>query len=154
MKKINKSKKGFSLIELMMAIAMISIMTAVTLASMNTQREKKAVESAAREVAATLREAQNYALTGKGLIASSTICSYIFSWTEGAGYRLTGCKTQNYTLKDRVKFGNTGSVSFSVPFSIISPIGTKDIALSRGASSYHVCIYSSGVVSEKADGCL
>jgi prepilin-type N-terminal cleavage/methylation domain-containing protein len=146
-------RQGFSLIELMITIAIAGIMTAATLVSMNAMREKKAVEGAAREVAAVVRETQNYALTGKGLTVSSASCSYVFSWTAGsADYGITGCKTQNYTLKNGVNFSSNGSIVFSIPFSVISPAATADIALNKG-SNYHVCVYVSGVVEERPGSC-
>lgn len=158
MKKNNKNKKGFSFIELMITIAIMAIMSTITLVSMNKGRELWAVKTAAREVAATVRETQNYALTGKGLTASSVSCSYIFFWTTNSGnYGLkpppAGCKVASYTLKNGVKFpgsGSTNSISFSVPFSLSS---SADILLNKGTSNYHVCVYNSGIVKEDPVGC-
>jgi hypothetical protein len=119
------------------------------------------VEEAAREVAAVIRETQNYALTGKGLTASSSICRYNFYWTNGtANYGMGGvvggfnsCKTQAYTLKNGVIFSGGGSISFSVPLATITA-SAMDIKLDKGSSSsYHVCVYASGLVSEKLSGC-
>ena len=145
-------QRGFSFLELMIVIAIAGIMTAVMLVSMNAQKEKKEVEAAAREVAAVVREAQTYALTGKGLTASSASCSYNFFWTTGTvDYGITGCRTQNYVLKNGVQFsGSSGSVSFSVPFSATSP---ATILLNKNSSSYYVCVYSSGLVKESLSGC-
>jgi len=157
MQKINKNKQampvgrqGFSLVELMVTVAIIGIMTSVTLISMNALREKKAVETAASE-------AQNYALTGKGLTANSPACSFTFVWATPsatdygfASYTgVTACKVQSYSLKNGVTFSNDGKISFSVPFSTTS---SADIILSKGSSSYHVCVYASGIVKE-LDAC-
>jgi prepilin-type N-terminal cleavage/methylation domain-containing protein len=156
MKKNSKNKKGFSFIELMITIAIMAIMTTVTLVSMNKGRELWAVKTAAREVAATVREVQNNALTGKGLTASSASCNYTFSWTTAATppanvYNITGCRTQSYTLKNGVSFsGSGGSLSFSVPFSITSEANIK---LNKGSSDYYVCVYASGIVKEDPVGC-
>lgn len=57
--------KGFTLVELVVVMAMTAIMIAVTITSLSGARDKKAVEAEARKFAATIREMQNYALTGK-----------------------------------------------------------------------------------------
>jgi prepilin-type N-terminal cleavage/methylation domain-containing protein len=154
MKKIMNNKKGFSFLELMIVIAIAGIMTVAMLVPMNAQREKKAVETAAREVAAIVRETQTYALTGKGL-QGHPACSFTFNWEASSNYSLSGCKIQNYSLKNGVTFSNGGSFSFSVPAAIItaSMAFPVDIVLSRGGSSYHVCVYKSGVVSESSMAC-
>ncbi|MBU2028494.1 prepilin-type N-terminal cleavage/methylation domain-containing protein [Patescibacteria group bacterium] len=145
------ARRGFSFIELMIVICIISIMTALILVSMNAEREKKAVEIAAREVAAVVREAQNYALTGKNL-KNAISCSFIFTWT-GNSYSISNCKNQSYSLKNGVTFSNNGSFSFSIPFANLDISSTKDIGLYKGSSSYHVCVYVSGVVSESLNVC-
>lgn len=57
--------KGYAFIELMATIAIVSIMTAVVLNSLSSPRAKKSVEMEARSLAAAIREAQSYALSGK-----------------------------------------------------------------------------------------
>ena len=145
-------QKGFSLLELIIVIAIVGIMTAITLVSMNTLREKKAVEEAAREVAAAIRETQNYALTGKDITADSSACAYVFGWA-GTGYNMSGCDSQVYSLKNDTTFVNNGSFSFSVPFATLNPAADIDIVLLKGGSFYHVCVYISGLVKESLSGC-
>lgn len=144
-------KRGFSFLELMITIAIAGIMTATMLVSMNEQRDRKAVEGAAREVAAVIREIQNYALTGKKL-ASSSGCAYVFNWS-GTGYNISSCDTQSYTLKNGVSFNNNGSFSFSIPFANLNTSSTTSIMLKKNSSNYYVCVYASGVVSESIDIC-
>ncbi len=60
-----KNKKGFSLIELMIVIAIISIMAGVILSTTSQGRTKHELETAMREVSAGIRSAQNSALSGK-----------------------------------------------------------------------------------------
>jgi prepilin-type N-terminal cleavage/methylation domain-containing protein len=154
MKKISKNKKGFSFIELMVVIAIISIMTTVTLVSMNTAQKKEALITAAREVAAVVRETQNYALTGKDLRNQINSCSFTFTWGDSSSsYDISGCKEQNYSLKNGVTFFNNGNFSFSVPSGNLNTSSTMDIILRNNNNNYHVCVYVSGIVNERPDGC-
>lgn len=61
---------GFTLIELMIVVAIVGIMTVVTMVSLSGGREAKEVEGEARKFAATVRELQNYSLTGRKINAS------------------------------------------------------------------------------------
>jgi prepilin-type N-terminal cleavage/methylation domain-containing protein len=153
MKKNNKNKKGFSFIELMITIAIMGIMTTITLVSMNKGRELWAVKTAAREVAATVRETQNNALTGKGLKDQTTSCVFRFRWVvDSSNYFMEDCKDQSYVLKNGVTFSNLGSITFEVPFSMLSG-STRTITVKKGASAYNICVYVSGAVKEAAGVC-
>ncbi len=68
MKKIffaKQKKKGFSLLEMVIIVAIITIMTSVMLVTTLGERKTKEVEVIGREVTAAIRETQNYALTGR-----------------------------------------------------------------------------------------
>jgi prepilin-type N-terminal cleavage/methylation domain-containing protein len=164
MKKMNKNKRGFSFIELLAVLTIMAIMTIVASVFMNAGR--KSVEVAAREVAVTVREAQNFALTGKNTGKAGEKCtSYTFSWEGGSvNYTIegtmpadTGCKTQEYSLKNGVQFANGGSFTFAVPFSFVagsfSEDGYKNIDLQKGNDCFHVKVFSSGIVSEESSEC-
>ena len=70
--------KGFSLMELMIVIAIIGVMTSVGLVSLNYSKTARALENASREVAAAVREAQNNALSGRQPDADQTSCGHGF----------------------------------------------------------------------------
>ena len=154
-------KKAVTLIELIITVAIIGIMTGVLLVSTSGSRTDKALEAAAREVAATIREAQNYALTGKD--AGAGCNSYVFAYTDATdSYSVNNsCNINNsYTLKNGIVFnsGVSGSFNFSAPYGAIGGLGVSPriITLNKGGKNINVCVYSSGKVIETdigAAGC-
>jgi len=153
-------KKAVTFIELVIVIAIIGIMAGVLLVSLVNGRADKALEVAAREVAATIREAQNYALSGKG--AGTGCNTYTFSYNDGADnneYSVSNggaCSiNNNYKLKNGVIFSGAGSFSFSVPHGIIAGVvldNPEDIELTKSSKVIHVCVYSSGKIIETEIG--
>lgn len=151
-------RKGFTLLELMIVIAIIGTMASVTLTYLGGSRKDRELEVAAREVAAAVREAQNNALTGKN--ASSTCSSYVFTY-GGSNYSVSNnseCINSpiQYTLKNRVTFQNSGSLSFSIPFGVLSPDNNAVLTLrNQTGKTINVCVYPPGRVEEKriGEGC-
>jgi prepilin-type N-terminal cleavage/methylation domain-containing protein len=154
MDKMFENKKGFSLMELLIAMAIVSIIASATMVSMSSQKRNTEVETAAREVAAAIRQAQNNSLTGKG--ASSSCSQYNFSYTKSTpnspNYSIdcSGSDYTNYALKNGVTFANAGpgTFSFSIPFGNLNPASDATIQVVKGSSSYYVCLDKGGDVSE------
>lgn len=74
-----------SILELMIVIAIMGILTVAAMVSFSGNRPKKEVEVEARKFAAAIREAQNYALTGKKGTSPNIACGWgikIFSQTN------------------------------------------------------------------------
>jgi len=144
--------------ELMIIMAIISIMTFVVLVSIQSRRVTTQLEASAREVATAIREAQNNALSGKN--ANSTCVQYDFIYTAGsANYSVgtvpdgSGCPLVMYSLKNGVTFANEGLFGFSIPFGTVFPTTAHQVQLSKGSSSYYVCVNRTGNVSEQKDLC-
>ncbi len=85
--------------EVMVVVAMIGIVTAVGLVSINNSKITKALEGASHEVAAALREAQNNALTGRQTSDEYLSCGhgfYIFGSSEYKIYDNRYSKSSGY----------------------------------------------------------
>ena len=153
-----KNKKGLTLLELIVVVAIIGIMSSVIFISMSQSKSRTALEQASREVAAAIRETQNYALTGKVLASNPDDLPfrYIFMG-NGSTYRvrymynsggIPGTRTYaTYELKNGVSMSNT-TIYYAVPHAT-KEVGSSSVTLSKaGASSYYVCICLSGKVVE------
>ena len=77
------SKKGFNLIEFLIVVAITAIMAGIVISSFMREKAKKEVEIEAQRLAAILKEAQTYALTGRTLGSSPTLipCNFYFKVT-------------------------------------------------------------------------
>lgn len=173
-----KNKKGFSLVELIAVMAMFAILTSIGLVSMSANRTIKELETEARKVAASIREAQNDALIGKIGPSGSLPCQFIWrNWINGVAPNPTDntsywvrswkndatgvCNTNNfddlkYVLQNGVSFHNASGASdvffFSVPFANFtdSSSGTPDgaVILKKGSRCIQVEIVSGHSVVE------
>lgn len=168
MRKLLKNKKGITLIELMIAIGIISIMFTAFIVSFRGGKTEKELEIAAREVSAAIREAQNNALTGKNAKECGG-CEGIYfrfngAWT-GVGRdeeeACIDCPLSENLLKNRVFFSAAGKFYFSIPFGEIKPVDPPNwetgdfisIELLKGSSRYYVCVTKSGNVYEQKTEC-
>lgn len=153
---------GFTLIETLVIMAIIGVASAVALAGFGGGRIDRELEASAREFASTVREAQNYALTGRQLTPGTDPCRYQTSW-GGGQYTLTyfanvggacGSNTvfATYPLKGGVTFNGAGSVSYSPPHATndIPAAGSRLILLTKNSQYYSVCLYKNGRVLDQA----
>lgn len=177
-KKFNKIGKGFTLIELMIVVAIVSISAVVMLLSFGNARTKKELETNAREFASVIREAQNYALTGKQ-VGSGVTCRFDVVW-ENSTYNIYAVKRDSpttcpvisdyttspnvssvasYSLKQGVSFGNASFVNFDLPWanivrSPVTPSGTPITVFSKSGFYHSICLEDGGKLTDKADnGC-
>lgn len=168
--KSQKTKLGFSLAELLIVMAIISVMTAVILTKSNNNKTTVDAEAAARLVAAQLRSLQNESLNGKQ-IGSVSVCSFKFHIDNGASNYLISyygdCTDSASSLigsaqslklsgKNNVKAASGNDFYFKSPQGGIST-GTQRIVLSSSdnSASATVCVYPTGNIVEKkgAAGC-
>lgn len=81
------TRKGFSLMELMMVIVIISIMTAVIIANLNSTKSNAAFQTSTREIASAIKLAQSYALQGK-TEGGTTPCGFGFVFIDSTHYQI------------------------------------------------------------------
>ena len=172
--------RGFTLVELVVAMALISIMATATVVSMSGSKTKQEVQAASHLVASALREAQNYALTGKNMTSnpanrpckfrarSVTGGSAIFVEQLSAG--MVSCSQPGstpdswsgaaYNLTNGVVFSATTEVRFDVPRGEptnpsnveLSGATSIDFPVSKSLLTAHTCIYPLGRIEEKPVG--
>ena len=147
---------GFTLIEVMVVIAIVSILTGVVIASLGKGRVQRELQTNRDQVMTVIREAQNNALTGKRP-SDRTPCSFSVEW-GGTVYSLKytykdgndNCTSSpttifSYALKNGVQFGNSGSVSFSVPHARPSfGSGSISILFMKSGTYDTGCVYANG----------
>jgi prepilin-type N-terminal cleavage/methylation domain-containing protein len=168
-----KNLRGFTFIEVIVVMAIISIMAGIVAVSFKTGRVEKELETNAREFAGIVREAQNYALTGKaitgsGIPSGAVPCRFLVAWSGGI-YKINYiyknnssdiCDNSNpyspsylivtYNLKNGVKFSNNSdeSLSFALPHADLDFSGSKSVIFTKESNNYAVCIYSDGRITD------
>lgn len=162
-----KQHSGFTLIELLIVLAIVSIMSGITLVFLGSGRPERAVETNAQEITAVIHEAQNAALTGKkmtgnGIPLDNTPCSFGVDWNTPNTYRLlyaykTGggsCVTPiaitSYVIKNGVTLSGNNVVIFALPHATSSLSAPTTIKLTKDSVSAVVCLYPDGRIMQQA----
>jgi prepilin-type N-terminal cleavage/methylation domain-containing protein len=161
-------RQAFTLIEVVIVMAIIAVVSVIAIVSFATTRTDGQVKQAAHLVAGSLREAQNYALSGRSTGTAQDNCWYGVSMS-GTGYSLFNrykaagvCSAQatigNFTLPAGVSFGASEIIGFSLPrseplyyngSSMVALTTSRLIQLVKGGRSFYLCVYSTGRVEER-----
>jgi type II secretory pathway pseudopilin PulG len=160
MKKRYKKNFGFTIVELLVIIAIMGIMLAVGMISLTKGSSDAKIISAQREVASAIRTAKSYALQGK-TVSGNAPMYWGFKFTNDTSYEIfsndgsSDTQREAYTLSNGVKRDNPASaadtrVIFSVPNGDISfsSGSSLNLNLNLGTSNKAVGVASGGVVTE------
>jgi len=157
------SKRGFTLMELMIVMAITGIMLSVVLVNMQNSRKNSEIEAAGMQLVSLLREVQNNALTGKkiGSEEGEYSCAFQFKINANGSYEIArGLKKDGndsceggydiesspYANGQLQQVRTTAqSIIFTVPHG--ERIGGSQIVLQHSADSnvkYSACISAGG----------
>ncbi len=175
-KQKQQTKKGFTLIELLVVIGIITIMTSVLFVMMSNDKDRRLVRTAAEGFVASVRDAQNIALTGQSINGKRPCNVTVSASSNGFGYSAevynpNGSSVSgqprsctNGTETEMISSDSTGRVTITSssgslrPISINAPFGSiassafssgnawSDYVFSLSGHDYRVCLYRSGRV--------
>lgn len=167
MRRVSRSNcRGFTLIEVLIVITIVSMMTGVVFSVANRDRGPKEVEAAANQVVSILRGLQNDAINGK-LIDGDPVCEFIFQPTT-AVYLLTendcGSPPENLLWNSFEFANNNGNNRIKISGSTISfkaprgEVSAGSIMVTNGTDSHYVCVVGGGAaggsnIYAKKTGC-
>jgi prepilin-type N-terminal cleavage/methylation domain-containing protein len=160
--KIKKDSKieGFTLLEVIIVIAIVGVMAAVVSVSLVPARNEAKVRAAQTESAATIKLAQSYALQGKKL-GAVTPNFFGFVISSSTVYKICGCSVANCSdcsganiiesrnLPAGVTFGTSAlALTFNVPDGNINPSADTTISMSGGGISKSITVKAGGAIVE------
>jgi prepilin-type N-terminal cleavage/methylation domain-containing protein len=147
-----KNKKGMTLIEVVVVIAIIGIMAAVSIVSLSKTRNQASVEGEAEKLISVIREAQNYAINGN---QTSDKCYQYSVSTNGPNfYKLkngsdASCTMESiFELANGVEFLGSISVSFNAPHADKSTPGVTSFVLKKGSFECTIGVNQTGLITK------
>lgn len=165
--KPKKQQPGFTLIEMLVAMALVAILATVVIANYREANKRKSVQFAADSVINALREAQNNAVTGLQIqtscVQGKAAVSFAANFIAGTNFytitALDKCANtitlKNQTIPKGTLIKSTGLLlngggvaSLNIKFT--PPFGNTEASTGGAAASY----VSSTITLESADGTI
>lgn len=149
-------KKGFTLIELVVSVAIIGMLVGGGIAAYRTFNTKQLVMSAGKEYVQLLRVAQKKAKSGEKPVGCNTLAGYRVSVLANdsrvSTYAL--CDGGSVSILDNEKyfsseviFSQNSTLDFQVLFGGVVGFGTVTITNLNASSSYEIQITSEGSIT-------
>lgn len=150
---------GYTLIELVVVIAIIGLLVGGSIAGYNTLNKRQTTTNAGRELISVMRTAQERAVSGK----KPTVCDQLVGYSvsgvsNGTSYALNSVcivggatvssLVQTYQLPTGVKFSGAFSTQFNVQTGGASGT-TGDITLTSSTNTYTLTVGPAGDLTEK-----
>ena len=152
-------KKGFSLVEILVSIAIIGIISSIGIQGLIASRERARLEEDVAKVVQAIRNAQNSALapsrTETGVAATKTLCAIgvninssngkvqpIYTSRTNSG----ACTESNYPSSDTLNYATVDADAtflFSIPFATTSEDSVK---LSREGVDKTITVTNTGLI--------
>ena len=164
--KKNKTTKltGFTLLEMIITVAIIGILASITVISFTSSRNEVRVKAAQAEVAASIKLAHSYALQGRA-DGGTTPSYYGIRFFSSTNYALCGCSNstcsdcayasaeEKYSLQNGVVLHSPSLanawVTFSIPNGRVQTgSGMFTIRSSDGSQTKGISVNSNGYVTE------
>lgn len=145
------TKKGFTIIELLIAIAIIIIIGGMILANYHLSRKQQTLQAEAQKLVSTLRQAQNMALAGEVYDCPDDLepaepQDYGVKHISSDTYELfVDCETtkpplETITLPENYFISSFSSLIFEKPHGSLSDIGTVNITVSTDTKTRTVSV--------------
>lgn len=148
-------KHGYTLIELVIAIAIMGLLVGASIAGFNTLNKRQTVLNSGKEVMSIMRTAQQRAASGTkpagctqlyGYTVKATINTSVYSLSSVCSNATTVIR--NYQLPSSVTFVSTFNTQFNVQTGGASGT-TGDISMKSTYFTYTMTIGSAGDITEK-----
>jgi prepilin-type N-terminal cleavage/methylation domain-containing protein len=162
-------KKGFSLVEILVSVAIIGILSGIGIQAFSASRERARLEEDVSKVVRAIRKAQNSALapsrsTATGIFNNQKICSIVLRVDKNISNNLTLYYTvvnnsgvctsvadavnnnKSYGSPDKLNYSTINSSTnfiFSIPFANTTQ---KSVKLTRGNVSKTITVTDQGLI--------
>jgi prepilin-type N-terminal cleavage/methylation domain-containing protein len=150
---------GYTLIELIVVIALIGLMTGASIAGFNTLNQKQIVTTGGKELASVLRTAQNRAVSGikpTGVTCTTLLGYRVTGTANGSAYSLdVVCNNGGAPVVTTIKTYNlpvniTFSASIAPTFGVLTAgvSGSGDMVIRSSVHTYTIRVNATGDITD------